>query len=83
MADEFLTPNSTLTPAATTTGPFWQKLLQFVLTVATGGTGKIKIPVGVSLPTFNISDTIDVFGKQLKVTLSSSGSTIVLQAGPA
>jgi len=79
--DEFLSPSTALAP--TTSGQWWTKLLQFVLTVAGGGTGKVRIPVGVTLPTFSISDTINIFGKTLKVTISSDGADIVLEAGPA
>lgn len=83
--DEFLTPLTLPAAAPEVAGtlpPFWQKLLTFVLTVIGGGTGKIKIPVGIQLPPFSLTDTINIFGRAIKITLKSDGANIVLEAGP-
>jgi hypothetical protein len=64
---------------------WWQKLVTFILTVLGGGNGNISISTGVKLPKFSIEDKIGIFGREDKVTLSTTGDDdkISLSVAPA
>jgi hypothetical protein len=52
---------------------WWQQLVTFILSVLAGGGGKIEISVGVTLPKFSIEDTVGIFGRTDKISLSANG----------